>query len=63
LGAYWLLKQSIVYIERYHDPLTKEPVYAGHLYALGLLISSVISSICFHQLYIHGTKIGIQVNI
>jgi len=59
-GAYWLLKQSILYIERYHNPTTKEPVYAGHLYALGLLISSVISSICFHQLYIHGTKIGIQ---
>ncbi|ORX56503.1 P-loop containing nucleoside triphosphate hydrolase protein [Piromyces finnis] len=60
-GAYWLLKQSILYIENYHDPQKKnEPEYAGHLYALGLLISSVISSICFHQLYIHGTKIGIQ---
>lgn len=56
-----MLKHSILYIENYHDSSKQnEPVYAGHLYALGLLISSIISSICFHQLYIQGTKIGIQ---
>ncbi|KND02775.1 uncharacterized protein SPPG_01856 [Spizellomyces punctatus DAOM BR117] len=54
LGAYWLLKQLVLYCE------TSGPVWRGHLYAVGLFISHGLGSLCFHQLTIQCTRIGIQ---
>ncbi|KAJ3214108.1 hypothetical protein HDU67_002064 [Dinochytrium kinnereticum] len=39
---------------------TAPPLYQGHLLALALFLSSSFSSICFHQLSIQCTRIGVQ---
>ncbi|KNC97598.1 uncharacterized protein SPPG_07067 [Spizellomyces punctatus DAOM BR117] len=56
LSAYWLLKQIISFISS-KAPSAKD----GHLYAMGLLLASLFSSIAIHQLYAECNRIGIQV--
>lgn len=55
-SAFWLLQQLIQYAEdRFSTPGLN-----GHMYALGIFLSSVAASLCFHQLTVQCTKIGIQ---
>ncbi|KAI9103116.1 P-loop containing nucleoside triphosphate hydrolase protein [Phlyctochytrium arcticum] len=56
LSAYWLLKQIIAFIAS-KAPSAKD----GHLYAIGLLLASLFSSIAIHQLYAECNRIGVQV--
>ncbi len=57
-GAYWLLKQTIAYVRRKPESKTD-----GHLYALGFLLSSVVASICIHQLLSKSGSLGLRVNL
>ncbi|KAI9098245.1 hypothetical protein DFS34DRAFT_620123 [Phlyctochytrium arcticum] len=55
IGAYWLLKKLVLFCED-----NSAPKWHGHLYALSLFLSHCLGSICFHQLTIQCTRIGIQ---
>jgi hypothetical protein len=55
VGAYWVLK-SLIDVQ---DTLKPSMLY-GHLYALGLFLTSFLGSLCFHQLVLQSTRIGIQ---
>ncbi|KAI1315909.1 Multidrug resistance-associated protein 1 [Mortierella claussenii] len=54
-GAYYFLRVSIEFLEQ------NKPTKTGHLYAMGLLLTSLGSSIAIHQLYGQCTALGIQV--
>lgn len=54
-GAYYFLRVSIEFLEK------ALPTRTGHLYAMGLLLTSIGSSIAIHQLYGQCTALGIQV--
>lgn len=54
-GAYYFLRVSIEFLEK------AMPTKTGHLYAMGLLLTSLGSSIAIHQLYGQCTALGIQV--
>ncbi|KAF8946123.1 Multidrug resistance-associated protein 1 [Haplosporangium gracile] len=54
-GAYYFLRVSIEFLEK------AMPTRTGHLYAMGLLLTSLGSSIAIHQLYGQCTALGIQV--
>lgn len=54
-GAYYFLRVSIEFLEQ------AMPTRTGHLYAMGLLLTSLGSSIAIHQLYGQCTALGIQV--
>ncbi|KAG0333210.1 Multidrug resistance-associated protein 1 [Podila humilis] len=54
-GAYYFLRVSIEVLEQ------NLPSRTGHLYAMGLLLTSLGSSIAIHQLYGECTALGIQV--
>ncbi|KAF9109180.1 hypothetical protein BGX27_007889 [Mortierella sp. AM989] len=54
-GAYYFLRQMIEFLER--DKSSK----TGHMYALGMLLTSLGSSIAIHQLYSQCNALGIQV--
>jgi len=54
-GAYYFLRVSIEFLEQ------NLPAKTGHLYAMGLLLTSFGSSIAIHQLYGQCTALGIQV--
>ncbi|KAJ3103334.1 hypothetical protein HDU97_010239 [Phlyctochytrium planicorne] len=41
-------------------PGSAPPLYQGHLLALALFLSTTFSSLCFHQLSIQCTRIGVQ---
>jgi hypothetical protein len=53
-GAYYFLRVSIEVLELHL------PNRTGHLYAMGLLLTSLGSSIAIHQLYGQCTALGIQ---
>ncbi|KAG0028464.1 Multidrug resistance-associated protein 1 [Podila clonocystis] len=53
-GAYYFLRVSIEFLEQHL------PTKTGHLYAMGLLLTSLGSSIAIHQLYGQCTALGIQ---
>lgn len=55
-GAYYFLRVSIEFLEQVM------PVRTGYLYAMGLLLTSLGSSIAIHQLYGQCTALGIQVS-
>ncbi|KAG0217774.1 Multidrug resistance-associated protein 1 [Mortierella sp. NVP41] len=54
-GAYYFLRVSIEFLEQ------EIPTRTGHLYAMGLLLTSLGSSIAIHQLYGQCTALGIQI--
>ncbi|KAF9903567.1 Multidrug resistance-associated protein 1, partial [Linnemannia zychae] len=54
-GAYYFLRVSIEFLEK------EMPSRTGHLYAMGLLLTSLGSSIAIHQLYGQCTALGVQV--
>ncbi|KAJ3297065.1 hypothetical protein HDU79_004908, partial [Rhizoclosmatium sp. JEL0117] len=59
LSNYAILKWMIEFCEDRNignDP----PAYRGHVIALALFLSSFFSSICYHQLSMQSTKIGIR---
>lgn len=55
-GAYWLLKQTVSFVRSKSTDLV-----AGHMYALGFLLSSVIASIAIHQLLSQSGRLGLRV--
>jgi hypothetical protein len=55
-GAYWLLKQTVIYVRTKTYDQQK-----GQLYAFGFLISSVIASIAIHQLLSESGRLGLRV--
>jgi hypothetical protein len=56
LGAYFFVRKLIVFVET--EP--KDPT-EGYLYALGLFLTSVASSVCIQQVMAECTRIGVQV--
>lgn len=58
-GAYWLLKQTIAFIRK--NRLSEDKT-DGHLYALGFMWSSVVASICIHQLLAQSGSLGLRVS-
>ncbi|KAJ3038374.1 hypothetical protein HK097_003196, partial [Rhizophlyctis rosea] len=58
-GAYWLLHWIILYSSN-RDSGNPQPAWQGYLLALALFLSAVLSALCFHQLTIQCTRIGIQ---
>lgn len=64
VGSYFLVKQLITYVET--TPLKQREATSsrdGYLYALGLFLTCVGSSICIQQVMAECTRIGVQVNI
>ncbi|CAG8447380.1 10995_t:CDS:10 [Ambispora gerdemannii] len=63
IGSYYLLNQLIIYIEERDDSDSDNdiPNSSGHLYAMGLFLTSVFSSIFYNQLISECTRIGVQV--
>ncbi|KAI9350735.1 P-loop containing nucleoside triphosphate hydrolase protein [Obelidium mucronatum] len=59
IGSYAILKWLLEFVEERNEG--KDPsAWRGHVIALALLLSAVISSICYHQLSMQSTKIGIR---
>jgi hypothetical protein len=56
VGAFWVLKTLIAL----QDSPSPSTLY-GHLYAALLFLTSFLGSLCFHQLGLQSTRIGIQV--
>eukprot|EP00158_Paraphelidium_tribonemae_P009637 Partr_v1_DN28917_c0_g1_i2_m25279 putative ATP-binding cassette, sub-family C (CFTR MRP), member len=56
LGAWYFLKETIKFVGN-----KNLPILDGHLWAIGLLLASLFSSIAIHQLYAECNRIGIQV--
>jgi ABC-type multidrug transport system fused ATPase/permease subunit len=61
LGAYYLLMNVLGFIEELEDKDTRENYINTHLYALALLFSICLASMCTHQLTAASTCVGIQV--
>ncbi|KAH7042284.1 P-loop containing nucleoside triphosphate hydrolase protein [Linnemannia elongata] len=62
VGSYFLVKQLITYVET--TPLEQRKATSsrdGYLYALGLFLTCVGSSICIQQVMAECTRIGVQV--
>ncbi|KAJ3019986.1 Multidrug resistance-associated protein 1 [Thoreauomyces humboldtii] len=60
LSAYWLLKQIILWVTN-NNAGVANPDKHGHYYAIGMLLSALLSSIAIHQLYSECNRVGIQV--
>lgn len=56
IGNYY----SFFYLLGYKESNNSQPYWHGYLFALGLGISSVLGTLCFHHLTIKCTRIGIQ---
>ncbi|KAF9200136.1 hypothetical protein BGZ49_009662, partial [Haplosporangium sp. Z 27] len=56
MGAYYFLRQMIEFLER-----NQYSSKSGHMYAMGMLLTSLGSSIAIHQLYSQCNALGIQV--
>ncbi|KAF9202770.1 Multidrug resistance-associated protein 4 [Haplosporangium sp. Z 27] len=62
LGAYFLVKRLINFVENSSgDELTEKSLTNGYLYALGLFLTSIASSVCIQQVMAQCTRIGVQV--
>jgi ABC-type multidrug transport system fused ATPase/permease subunit len=55
LCAYYFLQQTLLFIQN------KEDYFVGHMYAMSLFISALLSSVFIHQLYGECARIGIKV--
>jgi len=58
-GFYWLVKQSIRYIE--HHKKGEADEIRGYIIAIAFLLTFIFSTICHNQLHFQSTKIGIRV--
>ncbi|KAJ3351300.1 Multidrug resistance-associated protein 1 [Entophlyctis luteolus] len=58
-SCYLLCKTLVVFCENRNSG-TNQPAWQGHLLALALLASSLFASVCYHQVQIQSTKIGIR---
>ncbi|ORX80639.1 P-loop containing nucleoside triphosphate hydrolase protein [Anaeromyces robustus] len=58
-GFYWLVKQSIRYIE--HHKKGKDDEIKGYVISVAFLLTFIFSTICHNQLHFQSTKIGIRV--
>ena len=56
VGAYWLLKKTVIYVRAKSTDKT-----TGHMYALGFLLSSILASIAIHQLLSQSGRLGLRV--
>ena len=56
LGAYFFLKQILAWIADKNSSL-----YDGHMWAIAMLFSGLLSSVSIHQLYLECARVGIQV--
>lgn len=56
VGAFWVLK-TLIALQDSESP----SILYGHLYAALLFLTSFLGSLCFHQLGLQSTRIGIQV--
>ncbi|KAF9585713.1 hypothetical protein BGW38_001093 [Lunasporangiospora selenospora] len=64
LGAYFFVRQLISFVEEKDKlPVSEVPVslQEGYLYALGLFLTCIGSSICIQQVMAECTRIGVQV--
>ncbi|KAG0021359.1 Multidrug resistance-associated protein 4 [Entomortierella chlamydospora] len=62
LGAYLFVKRLISFVESNQDDgLTEKSPTVGYLYALGLFLTSIASSVCIQQVMVECTRIGVQV--
>ncbi|KAJ3235760.1 hypothetical protein HDU81_000178 [Chytriomyces hyalinus] len=59
LGAFAILKWLVDFCQERNDGVSPAP-WKGHVLALALLFSSVLSSVSYHQLSMQSTKIGIR---
>lgn len=55
-GAYWLLKQTINHVR-----IKSTDHVAGHMYAFGLLVSSMVATVAIHQLLSQSGRLGMRV--
>lgn len=55
VGMYFFLKLLVAHQETFTN------IQTGYLLALGLFLTCFLGSLCFHQLNIQATRIGIQV--
>jgi hypothetical protein len=60
VGAYWILKK-LIDVQDERQAAAASHWVEGHLYALGLFLTWFLGSICFHQLAMQSTRVGIQV--
>ncbi|KAI9598979.1 hypothetical protein BDF19DRAFT_419287 [Syncephalis fuscata] len=61
IGAYYLFKNVVLFIETLSKPNAAKSYHETHIYALALLLSIWLASICSHQLVAESTRTGIQV--
>ncbi|KAF9427097.1 hypothetical protein BGZ94_005480 [Podila epigama] len=61
LGAYFFVKRLIDFVESTPPSIRMESSTTGYLYALGLFLTSVASSVCIQQVMAECTRIGVQV--
>ncbi|KAJ3120051.1 Canalicular multispecific organic anion transporter 1, partial [Physocladia obscura] len=59
LACYFLLKWLVIFCQDRRSGVDP-PLWKGHVLALGLLLSSIAASVCYHQLSLQSTKIGIR---
>lgn len=57
-GAYWLLKKTIEFVR-----LQTQNSFDGHIFAIGFVVSSVVSTIAIQQLYSTSACLGLRVSI
>jgi hypothetical protein len=59
IGNFYFLGQIIKYNESINTP-NQQPHLNAHLYCLGMFLCSFIGSLCFHNLTVQSSRIGIQ---
>ncbi|KAF9384264.1 Multidrug resistance-associated protein 4 [Podila verticillata] len=61
LGSYFFVKKLIIFVETMPQDTLAVKSTEGYLYALGLFLTSVASSVCIQQVMAECTRIGVQV--
>ncbi|CAO3569994.1 unnamed protein product [Mortierella alpina] len=68
LGSYFLVSRLIAFVESTESPadlnvqgLNPKPLTEGYLYAFGLFLTCIGSSVCIQQVMAECTRIGVQV--
>ncbi|KAK3808729.1 MAG: P-loop containing nucleoside triphosphate hydrolase protein [Benniella sp.] len=62
LGAYFFVKRLISFVEfTPEEERASKPIAEGYLYALGIFLTCVGSSVCIQQVMAECTRIGVQV--
>ncbi|KAJ8327311.1 hypothetical protein, variant [Batrachochytrium dendrobatidis JEL423] len=58
-GSFWLLQWILMYQEA-RETASPWPVHHAYIHTAGLFVCAVFASLCFHQLTLQNTRIGIQ---